>query len=68
MTEVVHDQSVNKTVADSHDDVINREGLNQETTGEEVAVYKKKTFSESELEKGNEVTTLFDGADLQMEE
>lgn len=27
-----------------------------------------KTFSESELEKGNGVTTLFDGVDLQMEE
>ena len=29
---------------------------------------ERKTFSESELEKGNGVTTLLDGVDLQMEE
>ena len=67
MAGVAHDQSINKVVADSHDDVIVGEELNQETGGKEV-VNEKKTFSESELEISTGVTTLFEGADLQMEE
>ena len=59
MAGVAHDQSINKVVLDSHDDVIVGEKLNQETTGEE-AVSEKKTFSESELEISTGVTTLFD--------
>lgn len=51
MAGVVHHQSVNIIVADLHDGVITAEELNQETTGEEVAVNEKKTFSESELKK-----------------
>ena len=51
MPGVVHHQSVNIIVADLHDGVITAEELNQETTGEEVAVNEKKTFSESELKK-----------------
>ena len=69
MPGVVHHQSVNIIVADLHDGVITAEELNQETTGEEVAVNEKKTFSESELKKKrNGVTTLFGEEDLQMEE
>ena len=68
MAGVPHDQSVNKVVADSHDDVMFEEELNQETTDGEEAVNLKKTFSESELEIGTGVKTLFEGADLQMEE
>ena len=41
MDGVVHDQSVNQTVTDSHDNVIIAEELNQQTTGSEVAVNEK---------------------------
>ena len=68
MAGIAHDQSVNKVVADSHDDVMIRDKLNRETIGGEEAVNEKKTFSESELRISTGVTTLFEGADLQMEE
>lgn len=41
MDGVVHDQSVNQTVTDSHDNVIIAEEPNQQTTGSEVAVNEK---------------------------
>lgn len=41
MDGVVHDQSVNQTVTDSHDNVIIAEEPNQQTTGSEMAVNEK---------------------------
>lgn len=41
MDGVVHDQSVNQTVTDSHDNVIIAEEPNQQTTGSDVAVNEK---------------------------
>ena len=41
MDGVVHDQSVNQTVTDSHDNVIIAEEPNRQTTGSEVAVNEK---------------------------
>ena len=69
MAGIAHDQSVNKVVADSHDDVINGEELNQENNGGEgsTSLNGKKTFSESELEINTGVS-VFEGADLQMAE
>lgn len=68
MAGVTHDQSINKVVADSHDDVMIGEELNQEITS---AVEKEngiKTFSESQLELVTGVKTLFEETDLQTEE
>ena len=68
MAGVTHDQSINKVVVDSHDDVMIGEELNQEITS---AVEKEngiKTFSESQLELVTGVKTLFEETDLQTEE
>ena len=67
MAGVTHDQSINKVVVDSHDDVMIGEELNQEITSAVEEVNGIKTFSESQLEVVTEVKTLFEKADLQTE-
>ena len=67
MAGVTHDQSINKVVADSHDDVMTGEELNQEITSAVEEVNGIKTFSESQLEVVTGVKTLFEKADLQTE-
>ena len=67
MAGVTHDQSINKVVVDSHDDVMIGEELNQEITSAVEEVNGIKTFSESQLEVGTGVKTLFEKADLQTE-
>ena len=67
MAGVTHDQSINKVVVDSHDDVMIGEELNQEITSALEEVNGIKTFSESQLEVVTGVKTLFEKADLQTE-
>lgn len=67
MAGVTHDQSINKVVVDSHDDVMIGEELNQEITSAVEEVNGIKTFSESQLEVVTGVKTLFEKADLQTE-
>ena len=67
MAGVTHDQSLNKVVDDSHDDVMIGEELNQEITSTVEEVNGIKTFSESQLEVVTGVKTLFEKADLQTE-
>lgn len=64
MAGVTHDQSINKVVVDSHDDVMIGEELNQEITSAVEEVNGIKTFSESQLEVVTGVKTLFEKADL----
>lgn len=67
MAGVTHDQSINKVVVDSHDDVMIGEELNLEITSAVEEVNGIKTFSESQLEVVTGVKTLFEKADLQTE-
>ena len=67
MAGVTHDQSINKVVVDSHDDVMIGEELNQEITSAVEEVNGIKPFSESQLEVVTGVKTLFEKADLQTE-
>ena len=67
MAGVTHDQSINKVVVDSHDDVMIGEELNQEITSAVEEMNGIKTFSESQLEVVTGVKTLFEKADLQTE-
>lgn len=67
MAGVTHDQSINKVVVDSHDDVMIGEEFNQEITSAVEEVNGIKTFSESQLEVVTGVKTLFEKADLQTE-
>ena len=67
MAGVTHDQSINKVVVDSHDDVMIGEELDQEITSAVEEVNGIKTFSESQLEVVTGVKTLFEKADLRTE-
>ena len=67
MAGVTHDQSINKVVVDSHDDVMIGEELNQEITSAVEEVNGIKTFSQSQLEVVTGLKTLFEKADLQTE-